>query len=192
MKVSRTGVIGAVAGCALLLAIVGVALVAWPHEAELEMDKPVPVEDFASSKTGMGETLVVVIGGFFASAGETEAWIADDGFGELQSFHAVAVNEFVIQGQYESSSVEGTYDLAYPEPGATTDMRGKTHMAVTAFRTKAGAEEYLLLASANGMDRLLVVRAMKVGTAEVGLGQEAHPDGSGSLDRPLEDQARHQ
>lgn len=59
-------------------------------------------------------------------------------------------------------------------------------MAVSAFRTVAGAREFIDLVHAiRGADvvgRLMIVRVTRIGGNEqIGLGQEAHPDGSGPL-----------
>lgn len=65
-------------------------------------------------------------------------------------------------------------------------------LLVTAFRTRAGAEQFLDLAETAGVQDLVVVQARKAGGGDVGLGQEAHPDGSGPLTGPLRDQTRYQ
>ena len=65
-------------------------------------------------------------------------------------------------------------------------------LLVTAFRTKQGAEEFLNLARAIGVGGLVVVQARKLGGGDVGLGQEPHPDGSGPLLGPLDDQEAYQ
>ena len=68
---------------------------------------------------------------------------------------------------------------------------GKTVIA-TAFRTKAGAEQFVEFARSAGSNGLVVVQAFKLGGGEIGLGQEPHPDGSGPLEGPLDDQEAHQ
>lgn len=65
-------------------------------------------------------------------------------------------------------------------------------LVVTAFRTKRGAEEFLELARAVDVTGLVVLQARKLGSGDVGLGQEPHPDGSGPLLGPLPDQELHQ
>jgi hypothetical protein len=65
-------------------------------------------------------------------------------------------------------------------------------LALTAFRTKRGAEEFVELARAVGITGLVVVQATKLGGGDVGLGQEPHPDGSGPLLEPLPDQEAYQ
>lgn len=62
-----------------------------------------------------------------------------------------------------------------------------------AFRTKAGAEQFVELARAAGASDLVVLRVRKLGGPYVGLGQEAHPDGvSGPLLEVLPDAKTHQ
>jgi hypothetical protein len=43
-----------------------------------------------------------------------------------------------------------------------------------------------------GITGLVTVQAFKLGGGDVGLGQEPHPDGSGPLDGPLDDQESYQ
>lgn len=55
-------------------------------------------------------------------------------------------------------------------------------LLLTAFRTKTGAEEFLAYArDMESFKPLATVRATKLGGGYVGLGQEAHPNGSGPL-----------
>ncbi len=65
-------------------------------------------------------------------------------------------------------------------------------LLLTGFRTKRGAEEFLDLARAVGVGGLVVVQATKLGGGDIGLGQEPHPDGSGPLLGPLDDQQAYQ
>lgn len=75
----------------------------------------------------------------------------------------------------------------------SADLRfGGGFVVTTAFRTKQGAEQFLELARSAGLGDLVVVQARKLAGPDIGLGQEPHPDGSGPLTGPLEDQERHQ
>lgn len=65
-------------------------------------------------------------------------------------------------------------------------------LLVTAFRTKQGAQEFMEFARSAGVSDLVTVQARKLGGGDVGLGQEPHPDGSGPLLDPLEDQESYQ
>jgi hypothetical protein len=67
-----------------------------------------------------------------------------------------------------------------------------SHLLLTAFRTRTGAEEFLALARTLGVGGLVTVNARKLGGGDVGLGQEPHPDGSGPLVGPLPDQSSYQ
>ncbi|HWP62615.1 MAG TPA: hypothetical protein VNO86_04020 [Candidatus Binatia bacterium] len=65
-------------------------------------------------------------------------------------------------------------------------------LVVTAFRTLAGAEEFVELTRSAGYP-VAVLRLRKLGGPYVGLGQEAHPDGiSGPLLAPLPNQEAYQ
>jgi hypothetical protein len=74
-------------------------------------------------------------------------------------------------------------DLSFPSD---------SYLLLTAFRTKAGAEAFLDLARTFGLKDLVTVTARKLGGGDVGLGQEAHPNGSGPLLAPLPDQTSYQ
>lgn len=58
-------------------------------------------------------------------------------------------------------------------------------LALSGFRTKAGAEGFIEFARAVGVEGLFALRVRKTGGRYIGLGQEAHPDGSGPLLTPL-------
>ncbi len=60
-------------------------------------------------------------------------------------------------------------------------------LLLSAFRTKAGAAAFMELARIAGATELVALRVIKLGGPYVGLGQEAHPDGSGPLLGPLPD-----
>jgi hypothetical protein len=62
----------------------------------------------------------------------------------------------------------------------------------TGFRTPKGADRFIAFARTVGVRGLVVVQVRKSGGSDIGLGQEAHPDGSGPLERQLPDQARRQ
>jgi hypothetical protein len=59
---------------------------------------------------------------------------------------------------------------------------------VSAFRTKAGAEQFLDMNHAGGVEHLSTIQVRKLGGGYIGLGQEEHPDGSGPLLESLPDQ----
>ncbi len=71
-------------------------------------------------------------------------------------------------------------------------LTAESALVFSAFRTKRGAEEFIELARAAGLDDLITLQARKVGGGDVGLGQEPHPDGSGPLTGPLPNQVQYQ
>lgn len=78
--------------------------------------------------------------------------------------------------------------------GSSVELPQGKWMAVSAFRTKRGAEEFMTwMRQASGHEPAMVVQVLRVtGTSTIGLGQEAHPDGQGPLNAELPDQARWQ
>ncbi|HXG39675.1 MAG TPA: hypothetical protein VNJ28_01920 [Candidatus Limnocylindrales bacterium] len=65
-------------------------------------------------------------------------------------------------------------------------------LLLSAFRTKAGAAAFMELARIAGATELVALRVIKLGGPYVGLGQEAHPDGSGPLLGPLPEPGAYQ
>lgn len=112
------------------------------------------------SDVGTGETLLVVIAGEFATEVEAERANARLAFGELRGFVVAPTSDF-------SSLEPGRYAL------------------VSAFRTVAGAAEFERVARSAGARSLRRVITRYSGLRWIGLGQEAHPDGSGPLNGPL-------
>ncbi|MDQ4005722.1 MAG: hypothetical protein M3135_05405 [Actinomycetota bacterium] len=113
---------------------------------------------------GVGERLILVVGGAFAT--REEATEAVQPFGELQGYYVARADQFV-----------GLADAI----GA----RASDFVLVSAFRTSQGAEEFASLARAAGDAAVVTPRLENLGSEYVGLGQEAHPDGSGPLTGPL-------
>lgn len=77
--------------------------------------------------------------------------------------------------------------LAHVLATATNHDLGAGVLLLSAFRTKAGAAAFMDLARSAGATELVALRVVKLGGPYVGLGQEAHPDGSGPLLGPLPD-----
>ncbi|GEM_PF-6412241 len=73
--------------------------------------------------------------------------------------------------------------LAFVANGFRFD--GGSTLALSGFRTKAGAEGFIEMARAFGLEGLFALRVEKTGGGLIGLGQEEHPDGSGPLLGPL-------
>ena len=72
--------------------------------------------------------------------------------------------------------------------GTTVKLVAGRSIIATAFRTKAGAEQFMQFARAAGATNLVVMQAFKAGGGAMGLGQEPAPDGSGPLSHALADQ----
>ncbi len=116
--------------------------------------------------TGAGEMLIVVLGGVYATRAEAEA--ANEGVvvGDVQGYYVVPVAQF--QGFREAIGAPGEFAL------------------VAAFRTEEGAEEFASAVRSFGFPAaVLPTRVRSLGGLYAGLGQEAHPDGSGPLLEPV-------
>ncbi|MGH2692966.1 MAG: hypothetical protein ACRDHM_10770 [Actinomycetota bacterium] len=115
---------------------------------------------------GEGERILLVIGGSFPTAASAEQANETITFGDLQGYYVARTDQF-----------DGLRDFM----GEAADE----YVLVTAFRTQTGANEFLELAEAAEAPALLTPRLGNKGPEYVGLGQEAHPDGSGPLIGPL-------
>lgn len=125
---------------------------------------PVPAE--IPRDPGAGELLRVVVGGVYATRAEAAAAGERLAFGDLQGYYVVPVAQF--GGLREQVGGAGEFAL------------------VSAFRTEAGALAFVDLARGFGVPADLLPAAVRsLGGVYAGLGQEAAPDGSGPLLRPL-------
>ena len=115
---------------------------------------------------GAGERILLVVGGTFSTGEEAEAANEQILIGDLQGYYVARTEQFV-----------GLRDFL----GSTAN----DYVLVTAFRTDAGAHEFLQVARAAGAPALPSPRLENRGDVYVGLGQEAHPNGSGPLIGPL-------
>ncbi len=111
---------------------------------------------------GTGEKVLLVLGGAFATRQEAEWANATIGFGDLQGYYVARTDQFEGLREHLGSMAQD-------------------YVLVTAFRTGGGARVFLQLASAAGAPASLTPRLRNHGDAYVGLGQEAHPNGSGPL-----------
>ena len=109
---------------------------------------------------GTGERLMLVVAGDYANRSQAEAANAAFRFGDLQGFVVAPSGNF-----------------AGIAPGRW--------LILSAFRTAAGAAEFEELARMAGATSLRRIVAVYRGTAWIGLGQEASPDGTGPLVGPL-------
>jgi hypothetical protein len=115
---------------------------------------------------GEGEDLLLVVGGSFHTREAAEEANEEISLGDLQGYYVARTDQFSgLAGFLGSLSEE--------------------YVLVTAFRTEVGAREFLELAEAAGAPARLTPRFGNSGGEYVGLGQEAHPDGTGPLIGPL-------
>jgi hypothetical protein len=142
---------------------IGLAVAAENHRAGPPAVADPSVESQPEDR-GVGEHLILVVGGAFAT--REEATGAAQPFGELQGYYVARADQFV--------------GLADAIGARTSDF-----VLVSAFRTARGAEEFAALASAAGDAAVVTPRLENLGFDYVGLGQEAHPDGTGPLIGPL-------
>lgn len=126
-------------------------------------DPTVPAED---PDMGIGERILLVVGGVFSDEQEARAANRAITIGELQGFYVARVGQFV--------GLDGILDTTPDD-----------HVLVSAFRTEEGAEEFLAIVRAAGADGFITERLENLGPEYVGLGQEAAPDGTGPLRGPV-------
>lgn len=115
---------------------------------------------------GKGERVLLVVGGSFPTAEAAEEANESILIGDLQGYYVARTDQFRGLREFMGDA-------------------GDEYVLVTAFRTRAGADGFLELAHAAEAPALLTPRLENEGTVYVGLGQEAHPDGSGPLIGPL-------
>ena len=127
-----------------------------------------PIGPTVPADTGAGELLLVVLGGVYPT--RTEAVLASDemAFGDVQGYYVAPVGQF--QGFRQQAGLPGDFAL------------------VSVFRTQEGAESFVEVAHGYGHPAtILPERVRSLGGVYAGLGQEAHPDGSGPLTGPIEE-----
>jgi hypothetical protein len=161
-------------GAMLLGATVGTVVAIGQEDDETEGPGAPAIADPAAPSQrrdmGVGERVYLVVGGVFPSREAAEEAAARMPFGELQGYYVAPVTQFAGLGPALNAPVS-------------------RHVLVSAFRTEEGAREFLDLARAVGAPGILIPRKLNHGDTFVGLGQEAHPDGSGPLQGPLEEES---
>lgn len=116
--------------------------------------------------TGAGEMLLVVLGGVYPTREDASAANDSMVLGDLQGYYVVPIAQF--QGFREQIANPGEFAL------------------VSVFRTEEGAQEFVDLVTTYGYPaEILGERVRSLGGLYAGLGQEAHPDGSGPLLEPV-------
>jgi hypothetical protein len=127
-----------------------------------------PIGPVMTPDTGAGEQLILVVGGVYSTRDEAFTANTDLSFGDLQGYYVVPVAQF--QGFREQVGTPGDFAL------------------VSAFRTQAGADEFVELATSFGVPATIYPqRVLSLGGLYAGLGQEAAPDGAGPLLGPTAD-----
>jgi len=116
--------------------------------------------------TGAGEMLLVVLGGVYPTREDASAANDSMVLGDLQGYYVVPIAQF--QGFREQIANPGEFAL------------------VSVFRTEEGAQEFVDLVTTYGYPaEILGERVRSLGGLYAGLGQEAHPEGSGPLLEPV-------
>jgi hypothetical protein len=159
------GVIGSIAGFAT---VARTAPEAQPYGP--------PIGPRMPQDTGPGEVLIAVVGGVYPSRQEADAANEAMVFGDLQGYYVVPVGQFGGFSEQLASSGGPSNEVGSPGDFAL----------VSVFRTEEGAQEFVDLASSFGHPAtILSERVHSFGGAYAGLGQEAHPDGTGPLLGPI-------
>jgi hypothetical protein len=110
--------------------------------------------------------LLVVLGGVYPTREDASAANDSMVLGDLQGYYVVPIAQF--QGFREQIANPGEFAL------------------VSVFRTEEGAQEFVDLVTTYGYPaEILGERVRSLGGLYAGLGQEAHPDGSGPLLEPV-------
>lgn len=122
--------------------------------------RPASAAASARPDIGTGERVLLVVAGEHATRAQAEAASDRIVLGDLRGFVVAASSDF-----------EGV------TPGR--------FLVVSAFRTVRGAAEFEALVQTAGYGPLRRIIAIYRGSAWIGLGQEANPDGSGPLTGPL-------
>jgi hypothetical protein len=152
-----------VAGAATGMVMAGAEEEQTPTAPPAATDANVPREP---EDRGIGEYLVLVVGGSFDTRAEAETANAGLTFGDLQGYYVASRSQF-----------QGIDQFLGPTGGGW--------LLVSAFRTEEGAREFADLAGVVGAPALITGRVYNHGDMYVGLGQERDPDGSGPLRGPI-------
>lgn len=133
-------------------------------------EEPPAVSDAAAPSEprdrGVGEHLILVVGGAFDTVEEATAANAELSFGDVQGYYVA-----------ERSQFEGVDASLRSMPGGW--------LLVSAFRTQEGADQFAEFAGMMGAPALVTDRVRNTGERFVGLGQEAAPDGEGPQRGPI-------
>jgi hypothetical protein len=153
--------LGAVVGVAAL-AVAGRGAAGSPAGPPAVYDPSVPQ---IPADPGTGERLLLVVGGAYPTEQQAEAANAQMSFGDIQGYYVAPGSAYL--GLPATLGGDGSFVLA------------------SAFRTRAGAEEFAELAASAGVPARIVGPVTSLGGPYAGLGQEEDPSGEGPLLHPL-------
>jgi len=166
MKRFNIGIVSVALGAAALVGIQSLVAATAPAEQSGPPALRDPAVPSLRPDLGLGERLIVVVGGVYATQDEAETANAQLHFGEMQGFYVVETSNF------------GGLQSAVPQKGPWA--------LVSAFRTKEGADQFAQMAMQAGVANPIVTpRVVSLGGTYAGLGQEAAPNGSGPLTAPV-------
>ena len=151
--------IGVVTATAVLAASVGA------QDEPVRSGPPAIADELAPSmakQLGVGERLLLVVGGTFPTEEEAQLGAAGLVFGEVQGFYVAPIDQFSGLREALGGSDDGW-------------------ALVSAFRTEEGALGFFDLAVAAGATPLITPRVESLPGVYAGLGQEPEPSGDGPL-----------
>jgi hypothetical protein len=165
----RSFTVVAVVALGLVGSVLGVATVGWTAPGADKVGKPIGPR--MGEDLGVGEYLLAVVGGVYATPEEAQAASDAMALGELQGYYVVPVEQFEGLGA----------QLGVPTGFAL----------VSVFRSDEGAEEFATFMRGVGAPAtVLAERVMSFGGVYAGLGQEPNPQGTGALLGPIPDSLR--
>lgn len=160
-----------------LLVVIGLAVLATAAGCASLPDAsatPIPT----TGGEGVGETLIVVVGDAYATEADAVAAADEPIFGDVQGFYVDVSDNYRLLDVCRA-------DNAGPQLLDDGRLVPGRWLLLTAFRTPAGAAEFVAQLAATRHADAEVFVVQKLGGPSVGLGQEPHPDGSGPLVGPL-------
>jgi hypothetical protein len=136
-------------------------------------------------RLGIGEPLIVIVAaGPFATRQEAEVAARERSLGDIQGFYVDEAGHYEQLARYD---IENQSLRWIGDPGPFVRFPVDGWIVLTAFRTRAGAESFMNAVNAAELE-VQAWQVAKTGGEYIGLGQEAHPDGSGPLEGPLPNQ----
>ena len=143
----------------------------------------------ADPRLGINEPLIVILAaGPFATREEAEIAAEERSLGDVQGFYVDEARHYRQLARYD---IEDDSLRWIGDPGPFVRFPTQGWLVLTGFRTRAGAESLMPRVNAAELE-VEAWQVLKRGGEYIGLGQEAHPDGSGPLEGPLPDQQRFQ